>query len=80
MAGQIKRLFELDAEHPAPESESIIDNSMLTPHLGVARSVKQAFQRLVAGKFRAVDFLAGKRVIIYMSLILIHLVALFRPN
>ena len=61
MAGQIKRLFELDAEHPPLESEIVIGHSALTPHLGVTRTVKDAFQLLVAGKFRAANFLAGEQ-------------------
>ncbi len=59
MAGEVKRMFELDAEHPPFEVEST-DSIGLTSHVGVTRSVKEAFQRLVACKFRAVDFIAGK--------------------
>ena len=63
MAGKIKRMFELDAVPSPSASESMIDSLSLTPHLGVTRSVKDAFQRLAAGRFRAVDFLAGKPLI-----------------
>jgi hypothetical protein len=56
-------MFELDAVPSPSASESMIDSLSLTPHLGVTRSVKDAFQRLAAGRFRAVDFLAGKPLI-----------------
>jgi hypothetical protein len=59
MAGQAKRLFELDASNDWSESRTNGDTDALTPHLKVARSVKDAFHLLIACKFRAADFLKG---------------------
>jgi hypothetical protein len=61
MAGLVKRMFELDAEHPALEPEITLGHIASTPHLRVTRTVKEAFQLLGAAKFRAVNFLAGKQ-------------------
>ena len=64
MAGYTKRLFELDpqASHASFESEASRDDLELAPHLRVTQSVKGAFQNVLAGKSRAVNFLAGATV------------------
>jgi hypothetical protein len=61
MAGHSKRMFELDTA--VEESQSLIGLGMSdsTPNLRITRSVKDAVQRLRAGTFRAVNFLAGKQ-------------------
>lgn len=61
MAGYTKRLFELDpqASHASFESEASRDDLELAPHLRVTQSVKGAFQNVLAGKSRAVNFLTG---------------------
>jgi hypothetical protein len=61
MAGQAKRMFELDTADVWSESAMSVVQNASAPHLKIKRSVKEAFQLLLAGKFRAVDFHAGKQ-------------------
>jgi hypothetical protein len=74
MAGHSKRMFELDTAVEASESLIGLEQSDSTPNLRVTQSVKDAVQRLRAGTFRAVNFLAGKQNLHFFAhhLILLH--------
>jgi hypothetical protein len=60
MAGQAKRLLELDTADVWSQSAMSVGQNASAPHLKIKRSVKDAFQLFLSGKFRAVDFHAGK--------------------
>ncbi len=64
MAGQAKRMFELDVADESSESAMRPGWQALAPHLRVKQSVNDAFLLLLAGKFCAVDFLAGEQTTI----------------
>ena len=61
MAGQAKRLLELDTADVWSQSAMSVGQNGSAPHLKIKRSVKDAFQLFLSGKFRAVDFHAGKQ-------------------
>jgi hypothetical protein len=64
MAGQAKRMFELDVADESSEPSMRPGWQALAPHLRVTQSVNDAFLLLLAGKFRAVDFVAGEQTTI----------------
>ena len=61
MAGQAKRMFELDTEDTHSEPALNVSRHSSAPHLMVTQSVKDAFQLLLAARFQTVDFLAGNK-------------------
>ncbi len=67
-------MFELDTpeSHALFESKWNHDEHKGAPHLKVTKSVKDAFQLVLAGKFRAVNFLAGATVNLHSLICIVY--------